>query len=102
MSIQNIGAQGAARTYVQNADVARAGGEGEARKAHHHAAAQKADSVTLSSDARSLAAARDAVQSAPDVREHKVAEIKQSLADGTYSVNASVLARKMINSSQNA
>ena len=102
-SIDRVGGQEAARTYVQNADVARSGGAPQAGKVHHqHTQPSKSvDSVTLSDSARSLAAARDAVQNAPDVREEKVAEIKQRVADGTYSVPARILARKMLDTSNN-
>src|SRR6266567_1484353 len=97
-SIERLTAQDAARTYTQNTDVARAGGAQEAAQAHHHQAKQvkRADSVTLSDGARSLAAARDAVKAAPDVRDDKVSEIKQQVTDGTYKVSAKVLARKML------
>ena len=102
-SIDRLAAQDAARTYVQNTDVARSGAAQPAAKAHHHQAkpSKGVDSVTLSDSARSLSAAREAVKSAPDVREQKVAEIKQHLSDGTYSVPAKVLARKMLDSSSN-
>ncbi len=100
-SIDRVSGQEAARTYVQNADVARSGGVAHAGKAQKHDAqpSKGVDSVTLSDSARTLAAARDAVKNAPDVRDQKVAEIKQQVADGTYSVSARVLARKMLNES---
>jgi negative regulator of flagellin synthesis FlgM len=100
-SIDRVSGQEATRTYVQNADIARSGGVPQAGKAHqHHAQAAKGvDSVTLSDSARLLAAARDAVKNAPDVRDQKVAEIKQQVTDGTYSVSARLLARKMLNES---
>ena len=101
MSIDRLGAQGAARTYIQNADVTRAAGAKDAPKAaHHHGHRAVGDSVTLSSDARSLAAARDAVQNSPDVREQKVNEIKQRVDSGTYDVPAHVLARNMVDASK--
>src|SRR5579871_2078887 len=65
---------------------------------HHHAATT--DSVQLSDSARALASARDAVQAVPDVRQDKVSAIKQSLTDGTYQVNSSVLARNLLNRTQ--
>ena len=46
-----------------------------------------------------MAAARDAVSNAPDVRDQKVSQIKQQVSDGTYSVPAKVLARKMLDAS---
>ena len=102
-SIDRVSGQEAARTYVHNADVARSGGVAHGGKPHqHHAQPSKGvDSVTLSDSARTLAAARDAVKNAPDVRDQKVAEIKQQVADGTYSVPARVLARKMLDTSNN-
>jgi negative regulator of flagellin synthesis FlgM len=96
-SIERLTAQDAARTYTHNTDVARSGAAQQAAKAHHQAKqAKSADSVTLSDSARSLAAARDVVKSAPDVRNDKVSEIKQQVTDGTYKVSAKVLARKML------
>jgi|SRR5579859_3473744 len=98
-SIDRLAAQDAARTYTHNTDVARSGGvHHAARAAHHHHAKQvtTVDSVTLSDSARSLAAARDAVKAAPDVRDQKVSDIKQQVSDGTYTVPAKVLARKML------
>ena len=93
----------AARTYIQNADVARsAAASGNAQaggKAHHQHHAAQVDTVTLSEGARSLATARAAVQNASDVRDDKVAEIKQRISDGTYQVPAHVLARKLLNQS---
>jgi len=97
-SIDRLAAQDAARTYTHNTDVARSGAVQHAGKIQHQRSqpAKSVDSVTLSDSARSLAAARDAVQNAPDVRDQKVSEIKQHVSDGTYNVPARVLARKML------
>jgi flagellar biosynthesis anti-sigma factor FlgM len=93
-SIDSISAQNISRAYVQNAEANQTRPE----RGHHHrqADAPKTDSVSLSDDAKSLAAARDAVQNAPDMREQKVADIKQQISDGTYTVSSRVLARKML------
>jgi flagellar biosynthesis anti-sigma factor FlgM len=95
--------QDATRMYVQNADLARSAAASVSAqpggKAHRHHQAPQVDTVTLSDSARSLAAARDAVQNAPDVREQKVAEIKQRLSDGTYHVESRVLAQKLLDQS---
>jgi len=103
MSIERLSAHSAARTYVQNAEVAGANSAAAKAKSAEQSASKSAgrsDSVSLSADARSLAAAREAVQQAPDVRAEKVEAIKQSVADGTYSVPASVLARKLLDASK--
>jgi negative regulator of flagellin synthesis FlgM len=105
-SIDRISAQDAARLYAQNTDVSRSAAATAAvqpaGKAHQRSHAQSTDSVTLSDSARTMATARTAVQNAPDVRQQKVADIKQQLSDGTYQVSSRVLARKMLDtSSQN-
>src|SRR5579859_4481221 len=99
-SINPINAQNISRTYVQNADATQgtSGATRMHRGGHHHKAEQaqqqqpQTDSVSLSDSAKSLSAARQAVQDSPDVRDQKVSEIKQRVQDGTYSVPSSVLA----------
>ena len=97
-SIERLGHHEAARTYLQNAEIARAAGQPATAKDADASAAgpRRSDSVSLSDNARWLAAARDTVQNAPEIRHEKVAEIKQRVEDGTYSVPAHVLARKLL------
>ena len=54
------------------------------------------DSVSISDEARALAAARDAVESAAEVRQDRVDQLRQQIADGTYSVPSSVLAHDIL------
>ncbi len=98
-SIDRISAQDAARLYAQNTAATPPAAVQPAGKAHQRTHVQTADSVSLSDSARSMATARTAVQHAPDVRQQKVADIKQQLTDGTYQVAAHTLARKMLASS---
>jgi negative regulator of flagellin synthesis FlgM len=107
MSIERLGhhtTNEAARTYLQNADGARAASAANSATdgAAKTTAAPRTDSVSLSDNARSVAAALAAVQQAPDVRDAKVNEIKQRVQDGTYDVPARVLARNMIDASATA
>ena len=97
MSIDKLSAQSAARTYVQNTDASGVS-QARAKSVEKSGTPSRADSVVLSENARSLAAAREAVQQAPDVRAEKVDAIKQRVTDGTYNVPASVLARKLLDS----
>jgi negative regulator of flagellin synthesis FlgM len=102
MSIQGLSHHEAARTYLQNA-----AGTGASPAASSGTQAGKAgvtrrpDSVSLSDNARTLATARAAVQQAPDVRDAKVAAIKQRVEDGTYNVPAHVLAGKLLAAGNN-
>ena len=60
------------------------------------APAAPVDSVSISDEARAHAAARDAVESAPDVRQDRVEQLRQQIADGTYKIPSSALARALL------
>jgi negative regulator of flagellin synthesis FlgM len=98
-TIDSISAQNLSRAYVQNTDAAQQARPDNVNQ-NRQAPSPQADSVSLSDGAKSLAAARDAVQNTPDVREQKVAAIKQQISDGTYSVSSQVLARRMLANQQ--
>jgi negative regulator of flagellin synthesis FlgM len=54
------------------------------------------DEVAISLDARLMQRAQQAVASAPDVRQDKVAELKQQIASGQYQVSPDKIARRML------
>ena len=54
------------------------------------------DRVSLSTKSKDYMVAQAAVNKVPDIREAKVAEIKQAIADGRYNVNAEKVAEKLI------
>ena len=54
------------------------------------------DTVTLTSSARSLQKIEEAVAKAPVVNASKVAAVKQAIQSGTYQINASQVADKML------
>jgi negative regulator of flagellin synthesis FlgM len=55
-----------------------------------------ADQVTLTTSARSLQKLSDAIAQTPVVDAAKVATIKQALGSGTYTIDASSIADKLI------
>jgi negative regulator of flagellin synthesis FlgM len=59
-------------------------------------AAQTGDQVTLTTSARSLQKLSDAIAQTPVVDAAKVASIKQALSSGTYTIDASSVADKML------
>lgn len=73
----------------------RAAGESQP-KADPERVRSSSDSVEISERSRELARARQAVDAAPDVRADKVAAIKKSIEDGTYSVSPEMLAQKLL------
>ena len=102
-SIDRLTAQDAARTHVQNvqnsnpASAAAHAPQQVQKTADGQRHAARAGSVTVSDHARRLAAAREVVHQAPDLRAEKVADIKRQVHAGTYQVSAHVLARKLLN-----
>ena len=103
MSIERLHSESASRAYVQQAQTQRANAGASSAKDSGSAARpeSRVDTVSLSSNAKSLAAAREAVQASDgDIRHDKVADIKRRLDDGTYQVDAKVLAQKMLRDSQ--
>ena len=57
------------------------------------------DVVKLSEHARLAARATELAQTAPEVRQDKVAEIRASLGAGTYNVSARMVAEALIHKS---
>lgn len=55
-----------------------------------------ADAVEISSLGKDIQVAKQAVKSAPDVREDLVASYKEKMKAGTYSVSAEQLAEKLL------
>lgn len=56
------------------------------------------DKIEFSQTAKSYQTAKAAVNSAPDVREDKVARIKAQMAAGTYNVSLDAVANKILSS----
>jgi negative regulator of flagellin synthesis FlgM len=73
----------------------RTAGEGQP-KADPEIVRSPSDTVEISPESRRLARIHQAVNDAPDVRADRVAEIKQRIEDGTYSVSPELLARKLL------
>ena len=59
----------------------------------------KADTVVLSDTAKRVQEAQTQLKSIPDVREDKVAELKEQIENGTYEPDAEKIAGKMIKDS---
>ena len=59
----------------------------------------KADTVVLSDTAKTVQEAQTQLKSIPDVREDKVAELKEQIENGTYEPDAEKIAGKMIKDS---
>jgi negative regulator of flagellin synthesis FlgM len=59
-------------------------------------ASQAADTVTLTSSARSLQKIEEAVAKTPVVNTSKVAAVKQAISSGTYQIDAGRVADKLL------
>ena len=69
-----------------NARVGRGDGNGESRR----------DSLAVSPSARSFTAALQAIINAPDTREDLVADIRAQVENGTYPLDASKIADRIL------
>ncbi len=59
----------------------------------------KADTVALSNAAKNIQEAQKKLEAIPDVREDKVAELKEQIENGTYEIDAEKIADKMLKDS---
>ncbi|MGD9235697.1 MAG: flagellar biosynthesis anti-sigma factor FlgM [Desulfobacterales bacterium] len=75
---------------VQEKDKVDAAAE---QKDQQHA---RADTVALSSAAKDIQEAQRKLQAIPDVREEKVAQLKEQIEKGTYEMDAEKIADKML------
>jgi len=57
------------------------------------------DSVVLSPKAKEIQQARKLLEEVPDIREEKVARLKEQIENGTYEIDAKKIAAKMIRES---
>lgn len=57
---------------------------------------RKSDSIELSAEAKDLQAALRALSQVPEIREAKVADIKNRISIGEYNVNAGEVADRII------
>lgn len=67
-----------------------------AKKVNKAGAVSNKDAYEVSQFAKEYQIAKNAVSKTSDVREDKVAEIKEALASGTYNVSAQEIAEKMV------
>jgi len=56
----------------------------------------KADTVELSDTGKRIQEAHKQLESIPDIREEKVAQLKEQVENGTYEVDAEKVADKML------
>lgn len=66
------------------------------KKVSKNAENDTADKFEISQSAKDYQVAKSAVKNSPDIREDKVAEIKNAIASGTYNVSAAEIADNII------
>lgn len=82
--------------YVSQVQQKAQAAETEAEKGRANAGE---DNVELSQNARDLQRAQKALQDLPDIREDKVAALKQQIENGTYDIRVDKIAANMLKES---
>jgi negative regulator of flagellin synthesis FlgM len=82
--------QDALRVHLQKTQVRRADEVPQTRPS------LGADQVSLSRESKELQAVRQAVAQAPEVREEKVAELREAIKSGRYNVAGEEIAEQML------
>lgn len=59
------------------------------------ASARRTDEVSLSASAQTFARVMESVQAQPDVRAERVAAVRARIADGTYGIDAHLIAQRL-------
>jgi negative regulator of flagellin synthesis FlgM len=95
--VQSIRPQDASGVYRRNlAGMTAAEGAPAQRGAAGAGRTRRTDSVALSSEAQLLARSLQAVENSPEVREGLVAQLRASVQDGTYRIDARRIAGQLL------
>ncbi len=74
-----------------------AGGDGSRDdRAGASRAGRRSDEITISNEAQQLRRVLDAVEELPDLREARIAQLRQQLAQGQYSVDVAAIAERLV------
>jgi negative regulator of flagellin synthesis FlgM len=95
--VNNInGLSGIAGSASRSHEQSKASDVGTAKTAVNRPDKPSADQVELSSGARDLQNIESRIRELPDVNQERVAQIKEALRDGSYAVDPSRLAAKIV------
>ena len=69
----------------------------EKTSAEQQATGVESDNVTLSKKSKDVSEMTLTLKSMPDVRDDKIADLKERIANGTYNISAKDVAAKIVN-----
>ena len=84
--------------YQRNAASVDSAGGDDARgnRAGASRGGRRSDEVTISNEAQQLRRVLDAVKELPDLREARIAQLRQQLAQGQYSLDVAAIAERLV------
>ena len=95
--MQPIRPSDATGVYRRQVNSAQDAPDGARRRAGGEAAGDRSsDRVSISDEGQHLSRILDAVSALPEVREARIAAIRQQLAQGSYEVDAAAIAERMV------
>lgn len=94
-NISNITQQYEQRILNETVDKSRVGPQ-ETQPVEKSADVGRDDKVSLSQASKEMQLAENAVAEQPDVREERVAELKQAIENGQYEMDAEKMADKLV------
>ena len=84
-------------SYNQVSQIMKAGKVSKAKKAYGmNAAASSSDQLSISQLGKDYQIAKQAVAGASDIREDRVAQLKEKIANGSYNVDTEDFANKLL------
>jgi len=83
-------------SLADHSETAPGKARGEDLSSHKTSGNTPADQLDLTAKAQSLKALEEQIQQAPETDNQRITELKQALKDGTYEINPSRIAEKLL------
>jgi negative regulator of flagellin synthesis FlgM len=98
-NINNVAGNYDKQAYISDTGESKRVDTREEQAVEKSAEPKQGDTVSLSTVSKEMQLAKEAIADSPDIREEKVAALKQSIEEEHYTVNADTVAENLIGAS---